>query len=286
MRPPARPLRPSLTARHRRDTALPGAAGQGPPPHPPRCAGYPGTAPSAPLLPRPRCCGARSRLGNVGGRRLPRCGRRRRRRRRLGRRRPRAVLTAPGGWRAARGCGGAAPWHAGHLRRSGEGRRRGGGGGGARRGAAGGGRAQRPRRRAASGQRGAAPPGAGRAASTRGARRSPGACRRGAQTKRGRGRWEGSCGRRKGLESSAESGERGPAARGGCGVAGWEREGGREREREREREEGCEPNAWHSKEAAFKGFGWDADLQNLWTHNSLAYKACWRHQCAQKGLAE
>lgn len=63
--------------------------------------------------------------------------------------------------------------------------------------------------------------------------------------------------------------------------------GGREGERDRQRgKEGCEPNAWHSKEAAFKSFGWDADLQNLWTHNSLAYKACWRHQCAQKGLAE
>lgn len=65
--------------------------------------------------------------------------------------------------------------------------------------------------------------------------------------------------------------------------------GEKEEERERGRQKGekeCEPNAWHSKEAAFKSFGWDADLQNLWTHNSLAYKACWRHQCAQKGLAE
>lgn len=64
---------------------------------------------------------------------------------------------------------------------------------------------------------------------------------------------------------------------------------GKKRNRERGRQKGkkeCEPNAWHSKEAAFKSFGWDADLQKFWTHNSLAHKACWRHQCAQKGLAE
>lgn len=60
---------------------------------------------------------------------------------------------------------------------------------------------------------------------------------------------------------------------------------GKEGERQKGKKE-CELNAWHSKEAAFKSFGWDADLQNLWTHNSLAHKACWRHQCAQKGLAE
>lgn len=69
--------------------------------------------------------------------------------------------------------------------------------------------------------------------------------------------WEGGREEERKGESGRERGEKGG-------------KGGREREREREREEGCEPNAWHSKEAAFKGFGWDADLQNLWTHNSLA----------------
>lgn len=100
---------------------------------------------------------------------------------------------------------------------------------------------------------------------------------------------KGEKGRRVKRGRREKGGEVGRGKRGGKERREWEREGRERRERgerERERVEGCEPNAWHSKEAAFKGFGWDADLQNLWTHNSLAYKACWRHQCAQKGLAE
>lgn len=110
--------------------------------------------------------------------------------------------------------------------------------------------------------------------------------------KKGKGRVEGG-GREKGGRREMGKGEEGKRGERGIegekeeGREGREGKGGRERERDRQRgKEGCEPNAWHSKEAAFKSFGWDADLQNLWTHNSLAYKACWRHRCAQKGLAE
>lgn len=148
---------------------------------------------------------------------------------------PGAVLTAPGGSGAARGCGGAAPWHAGHLRRSGR-RRLGGGGGGAGAGA-GGGSAQRPRSRAASGQRAGAPLPASSAAKPAGHKRGSGASRRGAETKRGQGRRAGSCGRRKGLESRADSEARALAGLGVCGERGRCGNGGTGREeRERERE--------------------------------------------------
>lgn len=172
--------------------------------------------------------------GDVGGQRFPRCGEEE-----GSVAAPRAVLTAPGGSGAARGCGGAAPWHAGHLRRSGE-RRLGGGGAGAGAGAGGGGGSdQRPRSRAASGQRAAAPLPASSAAKPTGLKRGPGVSRRGAETKRGQGRRAGSCGRRKGLESRAESGARSLAGLGGCGVrrrCGSREVGRGERERERKKE--------------------------------------------------
>lgn len=77
------------------------------------------------------------------------------------------------------------------------------------------------------------------------------------------------------------------------GGKGREERGKRGREREADRKERRNVSLMHgfqkkrlSKEASFKSVGWDADLQKFWTHNSLAHKACWRHQCAQKGLAE
>lgn len=105
----------------------------------------------------------------------------------------------------------------------------------------------------------------------------------GGKEEKGKGREERGS-REKGVGKTKWGGKRSNRGR----ERGGKREA-REEESERARQrgkEGCEPNAWHSKEAAFKSFGWDADLQNLWTHNSLAYKACWRHQCVQKGLAE
>lgn len=178
--------------------------------------------------PAPRDAHAGAGWVHVGGQRLPCCGEEEEGADAA----PGAVLTAPGGSGAARGGGGAAPWHAGHLRRSG-GRRLGGGGGAG----AGGGSAQRPQSRAASGQGTAGPLPTSRIAKPAGPKPCPGASRPGAETKRGQGRRAGICGRRKGLESRAGSGARGPAGLGGCGVrgrCGSGRDGaGRRRKREK-----------------------------------------------------
>lgn len=187
--------------------------------------------PGALLALRPRDSHASAGCGHVGGQRLPWRGEEEEEEEEGVDAAPGAVLTAPGGSGAARGCGGAAPWHAGHLRRSG-GRRLGGGGAGA---GGGGGSAQRPRSRAASGQWAGAPLPASSAAKPAVHKRGSGASRRGAETKRGQGRRAGSCGRRKGLESRADSEARGLAGHGVCGKRGRCGSGGTGRE-ERERE--------------------------------------------------